>query len=252
MSASKTCFIVEDEERSARLLANLLGNFNEFDRILQFPDAEEALPATRKEKPSLIFLDIMMPGMSGLDLLLILNENKQNVPVIFTTAYDNFVLDALRLNAIDYLIKPISYDDLQSALERYKRSKHKLSSEQLRRLQQSLGSRRIRFNTRTGFELINEDDVMGILADGRYSNIILKDGREFLVSYNLGRVKDMITSEKYIRIHRSAMVGLNYISGVDRLRKTCICRHSGHEFCFPMSSQGLSQLESALEKLNGS
>lgn len=110
------CVIIDDELLAIKVLENYLSRMPSFVVVATFSNATDALDYIRTEKPDLLFLDIMMPRITGLDFLRALNNGPK---AIFTTAYTEYALQAYELNALDYLVKPISFERFMKALDKY-------------------------------------------------------------------------------------------------------------------------------------
>lgn len=111
-------YVVDDEILACRILREMLVQTQSFGKIRTFTDSEEALEAAKKDQPGAAFLDIEMPGISGIELAEALQENDEQVQIIFTTAYNEYAVKAFELNAIDYLLKPILMSRLRQAVSR--------------------------------------------------------------------------------------------------------------------------------------
>ena len=114
--------IIIDDEKRARVSLNLL--IQEYcpnvEIVAECENLPEGVKAIRKFNPDLVLLDIEMPGHSGLELLDFFDENDINFSIIFTTAYNEYALQAFKFSAIDYLLKPITEEDLSKSIEKYK------------------------------------------------------------------------------------------------------------------------------------
>ena len=122
--------IVDDSPQARKLLRLMVQELApEISIVAECATADEALPQLQKLKPEIVFLDIEMPGKSGLELAQEINQNNINCAIIFTTAYNQYAINAFRLSAIDYLHKPIQEDQL---LEAIKKAKERISLEETR------------------------------------------------------------------------------------------------------------------------
>jgi len=120
MKESKiTTVLVDDEERALSRMKILLSNFEEFDILATLDDAEYAIQYIVEAEPDLVFLDIEMPGKTGLEVAKEINRNNLQTKIIFMTAHEHYAIKAIKAEAFDYLLKPIGIDDLKNALERY-------------------------------------------------------------------------------------------------------------------------------------
>lgn len=241
-----SAIIVDDEQHAVDSLAALLKYFTELQLIKTFTNPQTALEFVLKEKPGVIFLDISMPEISGIDFARKLIEWHITVPVIFVTAHDKFILQALRNHAVDYLLKPVSQNELADAIGRVKIKTEEENKQNILNFLNQNHNRKLRFNTRTGFITFFEEDILFILADGVYSKIQLKTGKEITVSQNLGKLENLLQFTDLLKIHRSCIVNFNYIFEVNRGKKKCVVVFNDKTFHLPVSSDGLTLLENLI------
>ncbi len=116
--------LVDDELRAINRLKILLKNFSEIKVINQFNDALQAIDYIKEADPDLVFLDVEMPNKTGLEIAEEINRNSLKTKIIFITSYDHYAIDAIKLNAFDYLLKPISISNLKKSIERFKAKMH--------------------------------------------------------------------------------------------------------------------------------
>jgi two-component system LytT family response regulator len=111
--------IIDDEIEGRYVLETMLVKIQEIELLASLGDAESGIEAIEKLKPELVFLDIRMPHMSGLDMVKVLHERKLMTTIVFVTAYDKFGIQAIKLAAYDYLLKPIDPEELRLVIHRY-------------------------------------------------------------------------------------------------------------------------------------
>lgn len=243
MDSKISCILIEDEEKSMKLLTNLLHQIPRVKLKHSFRDPVEALDYVLNNNPGLILLDIKMPGMNGLQFIDRLVEENIYVPFIFVTAYDDFIIDALRKSAVDYLLKPVSLAQLRESIKRF----DNLSSDQrirtMKKTMKNLNSELLRFNFKHGFEIIKTSDIIYLEADGRYSKICLIGNRELTVSQNIGNFENLIHHKSFIRTHRSAIINPGYFKRLNRLNRICILGNDDEEYKIKVSSRGIKDLE---------
>ena len=208
--------ILVDDERSS--LENLHQKLTEFcpdiSVIGMMEKPEDAILAIRQQKPDVIFLDIEMPRMSGIRMLDELPD--YNGEIIFTTAYNHYAVDAIRISAFDYLVKPVSIPDLQNAIARLVRSKQHETGERLDILRQSLSENKsqedkIAVPTNEGLEFLQIKTIIHIESSSNYSRIFLDNGKQMLVTRLLKDFEDILTPYRFYRVHNSHLINLNYI-----------------------------------------
>jgi two-component system LytT family response regulator len=204
--------VVDDEPLARSGVVARLGEHADIELVGEYGDGSTALDGIVRHGPDLAFVDVEMPGMSGLDLLGSLSVEERPMAIMLT-AYDNFAIDAFALHAIDYLLKPI--DDLRFA-------------EALDRARQALPYRRRganphgdrpgileRFTVRVGMKtvLVDATDVDWVEADGDYA--VLHAGEEIhLIREPLHRLVRRLDPRQFVRVHRSAIVRLDRITEI--------------------------------------
>lgn len=213
--------IVEDEPKAADLLKDMLGEIDSKIEVLDWcQDLPSAIKSIKKYGPELIFLDVELPVYDGLQILDFLNPEEINFSIIFTTASNEHAVKAFEMSAIDYVLKPIQFDKLKSAVQKFTLNRSKNLNYPFSTLRDNLNnntSPKIIIPQATGFEIINIADIMYIKAEGSYSKIFLKNDGNLLVSNNLKYFEDIVSGEKnFIRVHRSHIVNVNYAKRIVR------------------------------------
>lgn len=216
--ATLNTIIVDDEEFARSSLYFLLQeNCTDINICGIAKSVNEARLLLQSHDIDLIFLDIAMPGENGFSL--IPEAQEANATVIFTTAYDQYALKAIKANALDYLLKPIDIDELIAAVE--KAAKHQqlnnalVSNANLKNLEEDLkeqkGISRLTLPNGQGYRLVDIDDIIHIEADSNYSIFHLKTGEKITVSKVLKDYEEILPEERFMRIHKSSIVNLKYV-----------------------------------------
>ena len=237
------CIIVEDEARSLNLMKNLLNQIPRVRISGAFRDPEEALAFTRKSPPDLIFLDIKMPKLDGMQFIDILQKEHIIRPFIFVTAYEEYMINALRKSAVDYLLKPVNLKQLQAAIKRFEAQQTPSSAGLVNNQIDRLHTELLRFNFKYGFEIVPRSEIVLLEADGNYSLIRLSDHRKLTVSQNIGKFGYLVTHHGFLKIHRSYMINPDYFRKVNRLSRICTLSVEGHEYKAKVSTNGLKTLD---------
>ncbi|MHA7864791.1 LytR/AlgR family response regulator transcription factor [Flagellimonas marinaquae] len=207
--------IVDDEIKALQSLSWELTNLSdEVDIIASFTDAREALNYLEQNTPDCLFLDIEMPSMDGFQF--IKNLKNKDFPVVITTAYNQYALQALKNEAIDYLLKPIDSDDLEVTLAKIKKYNTKnLTVERLEKILLNFNSesqsKKITINTDGKLVFLHSDDILYAESDGNYSTIFLADGQKILLTKKLKEVNSILPENCFFRIHNSYIINLNKI-----------------------------------------
>ncbi|MCP4438046.1 MAG: response regulator transcription factor [Aureispira sp.] len=209
------CIIIEDEKQTRKLLRSLLEDFCEGVEVLaEAANVKEGVEAIKKHKPELVFLDIEMPKESGFSLYKYFDQ--VDFEVIFTTAYSQYAVKAIKLAALDYLIKPINLEELMETLERFK-SKREQSLDYSPNYQlmenalQNTGDQKIALPCSDGYIFVKLDDIIRCQSDKSYTLFILKNKEEVWTSQNLGEYTNMLSGYGFKRVHRSHLINPKFI-----------------------------------------
>jgi two-component system, LytTR family, response regulator len=204
--------IIDDEPRARVSLQLLLEEFcPNIQLVAQCENLPEGVKAIHKHHPDVVLLDIEMPGHSGLELLDFFDEKEVHFSIIFTTAYNEYAIQAFKLSAIDYLLKPIVPEELVQAIQRVE----KLKIQNLKALTDNIQNEKfekIAVPVGSSFHIIKLDDILYIKGEGAYAEIVLKDKTKLLVSRNLKNFEEMLhTDAKFVRVHKSYIVNFEEV-----------------------------------------
>ena len=210
--------IVDDEPDSIQLLQlQLAQHCPDIEISGVYTSSAKALDGIEKLQPDLLFLDIEMPVMNGFELL----EKILHIPfsVIFITAYSQYALKAFRFNAVDYLVKPADGEDLTEAvakaIKRIRPSPVQLSEIQ-KQLRGEPATRIAIPGQHGGISFIDLNDIVYSEASNNYTNIVLSNGKRFLISKTLKDVQEVLEEEHFLRVHRQYIVNLNHVKHFNR------------------------------------
>jgi two-component system, LytTR family, response regulator len=216
--------IIDDEEAAVNVLTLLLQKVakNHIEIIGTTNSPEEGRLLIISNKPDLIFLDIEMPGMSGIDLIRSLPDNTSQV--VFVTAYDAFAIEAFELSAIDYLLKPIGSDKLEKVIQKAKNNIERnkpsftVQFQQLERIlkMQSGNEKKLAIGMADRIVFILVADIMYCEAQGNYTSVIMRDGYKHLASKTLADFEAQLVDNNFFRIHHSYLINLNRIKEFQR------------------------------------
>lgn len=216
-----TTIIIEDETKNLEVLEIMLRKHcNEVQVIDSCTTPEEGIRSIKKNNPDLIFLDIEMPRMNGIEMLKKLE--KIDFEIIFTTAYTKYAINAIRLSAADYLLKPIDEEELAQAIARCRENlRRRQSNEKLEVLINNLNARSamnkiITLASVEGVRFIKMKDIIRLEANGRYTRFYLVSKEVITASRTLGDFEETLSANDFFRIHETHMINLSYI---DRFHK---------------------------------
>lgn len=200
--------VVDDESLARARLCRFIETANLGDVICEAQNGIEAIKAVEKFSPEVVLMDIQMPGMNGLEAAQHLSQLDTPPAIIFTTAYDEYALQAFDVQAVGYLLKPVRLDDLKLALSKLK----KLNKAQSQALNHNPRRSHISAKSHHGLELIPIENIILFRADHKYISVFHKLG-ELLIDEPLKELEAEFESE-FIRIHRNALVSIKAISGL--------------------------------------
>jgi two-component system LytT family response regulator len=218
--------IVEDEDKSRKLLDNLLRKYcPQVEVVGLCSTIAEGISVINKQKPDLVFLDIVFPSNDGFNLLK--NVTFREFEVVFTTAYDEYALQAIKNSALGYLLKPINIDELEETLEKVKnRLQNRHPSQDLDEKIKTLLSKyehlshdeqKLGIPTQSGMRFININDISHCQADGNYTLIhLFQSPKKELASKTLKEFEEHLSGYNFIRVHRSYLINLQFIKEYQR------------------------------------
>ena len=207
--SSLSCIIVDDEPLAVRLLESYVEKTPDLELMASFTDSITAINAVKAQKPDLLFLDIQMPNIDGMELAHSLPEETR---VVFTTAFKEYAFESYEVNALDFLLKPIRYNKFLAAVEKAKKW----------------------FSTRNEDVGTRNDRTVFIRVDGEWRNIAIDqityvngmkdyvlfylddESKPLITHLTMKSVEDMLPPDKFLRVHRSYIVAINKIQKVDR------------------------------------
>ncbi|MBE6260105.1 MAG: response regulator transcription factor [Prevotella sp.] len=204
------CAIIDDEPLAAGLLKSYVEKTPFLHLIGSYGSALEAMKELRDNPAQLLFLDIQMPELSGIEFAKILPKDTK---IIFTTAFQQYAIEGYKVAALDYLMKPISYDDFLKA------SNKALDWFSITQRQQATAQDRFMF-VKSDYKLIRIalDDILYIEGLKDYVRIYLEDGTKIMSLMNMKKLEDYLPRPEFLRTHRSYIVHMTKAEQIDRFR----------------------------------
>lgn len=210
--------IIDDEQHSIETLKWKLENYCPDVQVeAAFDNPAKGVEYLKNNPPDLLFLDIEMPMLNGFDVLEELGKEIR-FDIIFTTAYDNFGIQAVKFSALDYLLKPVQNKELKEAIEKHTRkSLHRVPAEQIDAL---LGNVKAEKKGRLGkialaskevIEFVDAQDIICCEANSNYTNLYLEGDKRKVISKTLKEFEDMLSPHRFFRPHHSFLVNLNRV-----------------------------------------
>jgi len=204
------CAIIDDEPLAAGLLKSYTEKTPFLHLIGTYGSALEAMKELRENPAQLLFLDIQMPELSGIEFAKILPPETK---IIFTTAFQQYAIEGYKVSALDYLLKPISYDDF------LKSANKALNWFTMTQKQQTYAEDRFMF-VKSDYKLIRValDDILYIEGLKDYVRIYMADGQKLMSLMNMKKLEDYLPRPEFLRTHRSYIVHMTKAQSIDRFR----------------------------------
>lgn len=207
--------LIDDEAAALNVLSKKIEVYCEGIKVVaQCQSSKDGLLAIQAYKPDLVFLDIEMPWMNGFEMLECLGD-QIDFNIVFVTAYDQYAIQAFKVKALDYLLKPVEKDDLISCINRVKSHIEKFDSKSLEELMQEInkneGAKRMTVNSTEGMEILNLNDIIYCQAASNYTYIYTSNDRKIVVSKTLSEIEKSLNPNFFMRIHKSYNVNMNYV-----------------------------------------
>ncbi len=220
--------IIDDEKTSRDALAGLLKRYCEQVEIIGEADGVESGKKILNElKPDVVFLDIQMPDGSGFKLMEEVGE-KLEAQVVFTTAFDQFAIKAIKYSALDYLLKPVLVEELMACVQKVEKIKEtgdgagnmRVFIENIK--QEKNNPEKIVLATSEGVYVVKISEVVRCQSNDYYTFFYFKDGKKLLVSKTLKESEELLQDKRFFRPHKSHLVNMKYIESFDKPNTTII------------------------------
>lgn len=216
------CIAIDDEPLALRQVKNYIERIEKLELVALCSNAIEAQELLKTEQVDLLFVDINMPDINGIDFVRGLTDPPL---VIFTTAYSEYALEGFRLNAVDYLLKPFSFDDFSRAAEKAcsLRELHRMRDERVASVstiesidEASDNNDYISIKSDYKVNLVRYNDIIYIESVGEYIRLHLKDGSKLTTLFRLKNMETELPQKNFMRVHRSYIVNIDYVSSFAR------------------------------------
>ncbi len=216
------CIAIDDEPLALRQIAAYIDKLPYLELVARFNNAIDAQQALRQHPVDLVFVDINMPDLNGVEFVRSLVKRPM---IIFTTAYAEYAIDGFKLDAVDYLLKPFSFADFNRAASKAQ-ALHELHANSRRPAEEEPAGAKapekdaecitIKADYKT--TLIRIDEILYLESDGEYVRIHLTDGSAIMTLYRLKNMESLLPADRFMRVHRSYIVSLKHIRSYVRGR----------------------------------
>lgn len=208
--------LVDDEEPARARLRQMIAGLGGVEIVGEAEDGEQAIEAITASSPDVVFLDIQMPGCSGIEVAASLRAPRPRI--IFCTAFDQYAVDAFELHAVDYLLKPVSLARLAGAVERARRASSDSIEGAIDRAGRTAGAFPTRFLAKRGtrYHVIPQRDVVYFATEEGVTKVKTRE-LAYWMQPTLGELEERLDPKRFFRISRSAIVSLDWVSEVHPL-----------------------------------
>ncbi|MCC7378384.1 MAG: response regulator transcription factor [Chitinophagaceae bacterium] len=208
------CLLIDDEPPALKVLSRYISEVGGMEIVSQCSNAIEAIKVLREHKVDVILLDIKMPRIIGTDFLKNLSQPPK---VIFVTAYREYAVEGFELDAVDYLVKPVSFERFLKAITKLNRllgnENYTISSSSTQDLDESF----IYLKVDKDMKKIFIGNIMHIESCKDYVKIFLTDGKKLLVKQSISAIENLLSDHKFLRVHRSYIISINKVSGYNSI-----------------------------------
>lgn len=213
--------LIDDEERATDALRLMIEKtVPSIQQVMACNDSRKAADIIAAYQPALVFLDIQMPYMNGFELMEKI-PNK-NFKIIFTTAYNEYAIQAIRFSAFDYLLKPIDVEELQGCVQRFVESNedYRQQYDLLKNIIHNINAPsadefRLALPTKEGVHFLRPAEIIRCESLGNYTRFFMENGKTYLISKTLGEYDVLLAPHNFLRTHKSHLVNKRFISYID-------------------------------------
>lgn len=242
--------LIDDESSAIRNLTKIIEQFcSEVEIIGSAQGVVEGIKLINEKNPDLVFLDIQMPDGTGFDMLECI-KNK-TFDLIFVTSYNQHAIKAFKYSAVDYLLKPVDIDELNSAIARIKEKRNSsVSGEYFKELINNLKGdlpSKIAISSATDKEFISVDQIVRLEASGSYTELYLKNGRKLVASKKIKEFEEILSENSFLRIHNSHVINLHEVKKYNKLDGGWIEMMDGSEI--PLARRRKALFDTMMKKL---
>ena len=212
--------IIDDEKRTRDLISRIISSFNlSVETIVEGESVETGIKSIEKHKPDLVLLDIQMPDGTGFDV--IRGVSYKDFQVIFITAHEEYAIKAIKFSALDYILKPIDPEELQSSIVKaLKNIESRTDEKQYETLTHNTtvsNKRRLVLKTSESVFVVDLDHIIRCESDRNYTNFYLENGNKIMVSKTLKEYEMLLSGNNFLRVAQSHIINLNYVDRYDRV-----------------------------------
>ena len=241
--------VIADDDEGMRLIERrLIEKVEGFELVGEARDGEELLDMVEELRPQIVFLDVEMPGKTGVECGRIIQDMDPSIVMIFATAHDQYMGDAFEVYAFDYLIKPFKVDRVLKTLERARDRIGRVDEEAplpvLPKAAPRAATGRLMLHHKEGVSFINMNDILLVQRENRATVIYTLGNGRYVTGDSLGDTEDRLDPSVFFRCHKSYIINLNYISNITPYgRWTYVVRLNGTDHDALITHEKYEELE---------
>jgi DNA-binding LytR/AlgR family response regulator len=227
-----TSIVIDDEAPARAILKSILELHGGVEVVAETNNANTGILLTIEYQPDVVFLDVEMPGKSGIEMIDELKKLNLNPIIILTTAFPDFAIEAIDRAVFGYLVKPIDLDKLNRNVNRALCEKYKKNI-----------SNKLRFTVSKGFLWVETTELICAIAHGNYTELFLFDGTKHTITQQLGKLISMLPQHNFMRVSRSAIINKQYLKFIDKQKLICTLQVTSQKIEVPISRETLKILK---------
>ena len=240
----KKAIIIDDEPLARSIVKAYLNNYEDIEVVAECNNGFEGVKSIEEHQPDLLFLDIQMPKINGFEMLELLDRD---VSVIFTTAFDEYAINAFEASAVDYLLKPFTQERFDKSITKWKNSNSSGNTESIGELinQQPSDNRRIVVKENGNIQIIPTEDILFIEAYDDYVKVHTKE-KYYLKKKTMNYYENSLLKTTFFRIHRSYILNINKLTKIESFEKNSYRATLTNGTVIPISRTSYSELKQLL------
>ena len=238
-----TALIVDDEKEARDLLRYMLLEHKEIDIIDEADNTESALFKFMELRPDIVFLDLIMPGKNGMELISLMKKQKLETNIVIVSAYRDMAIEAIKNEVYDFLLKPVGPRKLYSVITSIKKKKNSNPIVEVDNILNTLKQdTKLKLSSTNSHTLVSPKDILYCEAEGSYTHIHLDNGTIELANTYLGKIEEILIDYNFFRIGRSHLINLDKLWRANRNDSTCILLAGKKEVTLHGSKKQIKEL----------
>jgi DNA-binding LytR/AlgR family response regulator len=222
MMSKLTVLIVDDEKDSRDLLKLMLQDIGGIESISQAENTESALFQFLENKPDLVLLDLVMPGKSGIEFVELLKKQKVETNIVIVSSHSNMAIDAIKNEVYDFLLKPVSRNQLKNVINKITKKKTDSNDHKLDNILSNVKNQtKLMLTSATSHLMIAPNEILYCEVKNNLTNIHLEDGSMEISNTNLGKLEEVLANYNFFRIGRSTLINLDKLWRATRTDNSC-------------------------------